>query len=61
MTEKEKALDDLYIAAGKYVKAYGGKPLVAGGIAIQRTEKFKFNLTIRMTGKPPPPPVKESA
>lgn len=57
-TEKqiEKALDDLYKAAAKYVGLRGGNILVAGGVQIIKYPgdlKYKWTLGIPCTGQPP--------
>lgn len=53
MTKKERAYDRLLKAAGTYVNAHGGTPIVGGGVGIITQGKFRFQVVINMTGKPP--------
>lgn len=53
MTKKERAYDRLIKAAGSFVNAHGGTPLVGGGLEVIPQGQFRFQLVINMTGKPP--------
>ncbi len=55
---REKATDNLYKAAGKYVELHGGKIIIAGGVQVIRfpdSKKYTWTLGIICTGKPPIP------
>lgn len=52
--KENKTGDALCAAVAAWVKAMGGKPAVVGDVTVNIEDEFRFTVSVRVTGTPPP-------